>query len=656
MNSPHGKNSLLNRRDFLALGAGAAASTLLPSRRAFALPPSGVASAVLTRGNDNDRSYFYNDTVLTVANVGGPGIRKYFSLYMEGDARGAEAQALILPSVRGEDGVVRDVIITASMNNLVWAYDFNTSDILWVKKLGIPINGSGAIDMHNINDHWGLLSTGVIDPDTKTWYGVAWESPDGTAKNGAHFIHSLNIANGAQAHPPVPLADLTYQPPNGGKLQRWGDVMRKQRTSLTLTKVKGVKTIFFAAGTVLETASGSAGWIVAYDVATNKIATGLAMSAGYGAGVWMAGSGLSVDDNGDVLFETGNGSFDPNHGDFGESVCRVRYTPASGATAASLKVVDWWTPYTDAGREGEDPTLTRPTATMPDKLAGVSAPTSGGHMPTNMASERDMNGKVVAGHLYSAKPTQKGAAYGDEDLGSAGPAMVRKYRVILAYGKDGIGYTIKMDNMGKTMPADFANAAQNYAKLAQPPFWYSYYPGNNVNAGPQDPSDLDFLFDNKTQHLHSTSPQYLSQVHGQMLACWGENGQCRIWTMEPNGQMTFLADSDEVASANSVNAPGGMPGGFMCISANGNKPGTALLWAIIPYGDGNATVTNGRLLVYDLENFQKRADGSSKLRVLWDSQAHNYPFMFPKFNVGVVSGGKFVLPRYDGGMDVLGLA
>jgi hypothetical protein len=267
-----------------------------------------------------------------------------------------------------------------------------------------------------------------------------------------------------------------------------------------------------------------------------------------------------------------------------------------------------------------------------------------------------MNGKVIAGHLFSTKPTQKGAAFGDEDLGSAGPAMVRRYRVILAYGKDGIGYPVKMDAMGKTMPADFANAAANYAKLAQPPIWYSYYPGNNVNAAPQDPSDLDFLFDNKTQHLHSTSPQFFSQVHGQMLACWGENGQCRVWTMQPNGHMTFLADSDEVASVNSVGAPGGMPGGFMCISANGNKPGTALLWAIIPYGDGNATVTNGRLLVYDLENFVKRADGSSKLNVLWDSQAQNFAFMFPKFNVGVVSGGKFVLPRYDGGMDVLGLA
>ena len=290
------------------------------------------------------------------------------------------------------------------------------------------------------------------------------------------------------------------------------------------------------------------------------------------------------------------------------------------------------------------------------KLAGENLPTSAGHMPTNMAAERDLNGNVIAGHLYSTRPTAKGAGFGDEDLGSAGPAMVKKYRVILAYGKDGIGYTIKMDDMGKTVPKDFANAAANYRKLAQPPFWYSYYPGNNVNAAPQDASDLDFIFDNKTRHLHSTSPQFFSQVHGQMLACWGENGQCRVWTMEPNGAMKFLADSDEVASVNSTKPGGGMPGGFMCISANGNKPGTAVLWAIIPYGDGNAEVTNGRLLVYDLENFVPRPGGGARLRVLWDSQAHAYTFLFPKFNVGVVSGGKFILPRYDGGMDVLGLA
>src|ERR1700680_4368785 len=108
MSSRLRKGFLLNRRGFLSLGAGAAAATLLPASKAFALPLSGVASAVLTRGNDNDRSHFYNDKVFSTSNVAARGLRRYFPLYMEGDARGAEAQALILPSVLCDDGHVRD--------------------------------------------------------------------------------------------------------------------------------------------------------------------------------------------------------------------------------------------------------------------------------------------------------------------------------------------------------------------------------------------------------------------------------------------------------------------------------------------------------------------------------------------------------------------
>ena len=47
--------------------------------------------------------------------------------------------------------------------------------------------------------------------------------------------------------------------------------MRKQRSALLMTRIDGVKTIFFASGSVLETASGSAGWIFAYDVASARI-------------------------------------------------------------------------------------------------------------------------------------------------------------------------------------------------------------------------------------------------------------------------------------------------------------------------------------------------------------------------------------------------
>ena len=105
------------------------------------------------------------------------------------------------------DGTVRDIAVVSTMNNLVWCYDANDSDILWVQKLAVPVNGGSSIDMHVINDHWGVLSTGIIDPDTHRWYGVAWTSPDGDPKKGMHHVHVLNLKDGSRAHEPLSLTE-----------------------------------------------------------------------------------------------------------------------------------------------------------------------------------------------------------------------------------------------------------------------------------------------------------------------------------------------------------------------------------------------------------------------------------------------------------------
>jgi hypothetical protein len=63
-----------------------------------------------------------------------------------------------------------------------------------------------------------------------------------------------------------------------------------------------------------------------------------------------------------------------------------------------------------------------------------------------------------------------------------------------------------------------------------------------------------------------------------------------------------------------------MPGGMMCLSSDGVTPNTAVLWACIPYLDANTAVSPGRLLAYDATALGTFADGSKRLRVLWDSQ------------------------------------
>src|ERR1700677_5049063 len=80
---------IMNRREFVALTTMAAMGTKLRAQA----PQSGICQPVLKRAYDNSNSGAnLKETVFTQANVAARGIAKIFSLPMEGDARGCEAQ------------------------------------------------------------------------------------------------------------------------------------------------------------------------------------------------------------------------------------------------------------------------------------------------------------------------------------------------------------------------------------------------------------------------------------------------------------------------------------------------------------------------------------------------------------------------------------
>ena len=76
---------------------------------------------------------------------------------------------------------------------------------------------------------------------------------------------------------------------------------------------------------------------------------------------------------------------------YGKSVEGYLDTAQHDAAAAKLQCVDWWSPYSDAGRAGDDPTLATPNSNPPDDMDAV---------PTN-AVNNTSNAHIV----------------GDEDLG-----------------------------------------------------------------------------------------------------------------------------------------------------------------------------------------------------------------------------------------------
>lgn len=597
----------------------------------------------LTRSADNSRSgWNQREAQLTQASVVSKGIVRETIIPVIGDARGMEAQPLILPNVKTARGT-RDVMVLPSMADVVRGVDAHDGSGLWQVTLGVPITGSQTIDSHQINQFWGCISTGVIDADTQRLYQVCWISPDksGNPKTGRYFMFVLHVADGKQVVPPV-----LIQGPNGKP--DFNATMRKQRSSLVETNVAGVKTIFGCSGTIFETQAGvAAGYCFAFDVASNTVSAMLATTAGEGAGVWMAGQGAAADAQGFLYVLTGNGDFD-GASQWGESFLKLKYTPASGGVPAKLEVVDHWTPWTDLVRSGQ-------AAAPAEKLAGVSAPSEalrpvggGMNMTLNNAKRLEMIGDRGA-PIVLVFPEMASGNWSDEDWGSAGPACIFSIGVCIATGKDGIAYPIKTEGMGGTTPADLANPKANCAKLAAPPVWLTMSPGP-VDPCPTDPRALNFFPWGDTAHLHMTPVQFFDPVlQSWTIFAWGENSQLHKWAVSTTGNLTYIAQSNEFASPNvRGNPPGGMPGGFCSGSSNGADPNSAILVCTVPYGDANTQVVNGRLLVYDAVHLA--ADGSLKL--LWDSQRFAITFLFNKFDPPIIDGGQIYVPNYNGGVDL----
>jgi hypothetical protein len=627
------KNSLLIITLLLAVGQNCTAqSTMQPW---------------LTRSFDNSRSGWNpHETLLTQASVQTKGIFRATIIPLVGDARGMEAQPLVLPDVKTDLGT-HDVMVLPSMANVIRGVDAHDGSSIWQANLGMPINGSQLIDSHNINQHWGCLSTGVIDAETQRLYQVCWISSDksGNPQTARYFMFVLNVADGTQVVPPVLIQGKSQG-------QDFNSQMRKQRSSLVETNVNGVKTVFGCSGTIFETGAGADGFCFAFDVASNKMGPMLAMTAGEGAGVWMGGQGVAADPQGLLYLITGNGDFD-GKSLFGESFLKLRYTPADGGNAAILQVVDHWTPWTDLGRTG------LVEAQLSPKMAGLSAPSEAIRRPVNAGMSVSIEkatvkvASAVEGRGIPALQVVPAAmatgAWSDEDWGSAGPACIFSIGVCIAAGKDGIGYPIKTSNLGGTTVADLAKPKRNCDKLASPPVWLTMSPGQ-VDSCPSDPKTLNFFPNGDTAHLHMTPVQFFDPVlNSWTIFVWGENSQLHKWAVSSTGTLTYIAQSHEFASTDVRGVPpGGMPGGFCSGSSNGAEPDSAILVCTIPYGDANTNVVNGRLLVYDPVHLAP--DGS--LKVLWDSQQFAITFLFNKFNPPVIDGGQIYVPNYNGGVDL----
>jgi len=181
---------------------------------------------VLTRSYDNARTGANTrETVLTPNNVGNNLVRKLFSLGFDDDDPRLEAQPLYVPGITMNDGKVHDVVYVCTMANNVWAFDATDGARIWAQpaNLGRPIKPkatpfpghpqSTEIDLWGINILWGILSTPVIDLETKTMYVMNWTSREGTVHSAVHQLHALDITDGHELAAPLTLKGFSIFSP-----------------------------------------------------------------------------------------------------------------------------------------------------------------------------------------------------------------------------------------------------------------------------------------------------------------------------------------------------------------------------------------------------------------------------------------------------------
>ena len=123
-----------------------------------------MSIAVITRSYDNTRSGANtSETTLSPSAIRSRGDTASFFAGASGRRARLRGPSAHRPGVKLQERRRHDIAYVATMANQVFAFDANTGAKLWMVQLGTPINGSRGHRCAPINDHWGILSTPVID-------------------------------------------------------------------------------------------------------------------------------------------------------------------------------------------------------------------------------------------------------------------------------------------------------------------------------------------------------------------------------------------------------------------------------------------------------------------------------------------------------------
>lgn len=284
------------------------------------------------------------ETTLTTSNVNSSDFVHLFSLPVDAFVY---AQPLFVAGVSiGQ--TTHNMVIVATENDSLFAFDTDTGSLLWQQNYADP--GAGLVPIpyqytnaQNIIPAVGITSTPAIDPNTGTIYFVTAIQQAVSGGFAYHqFLHAVDWTDGADVLTPVDITATAML--NNGKPVVFDALSQLNRASVLLSG----GSVYVSFGNHDDTKTPSTkthGWIFRYDASTLALEsffnTTLDLSSKYNANIWAGGWGPDADEQGDVLFATGDGPFDANVGgnNWGDTVMKM---------APGLTVVDSFTPADQA--------------------------------------------------------------------------------------------------------------------------------------------------------------------------------------------------------------------------------------------------------------------------------------------------------------------
>ncbi|HEV2136005.1 MAG TPA: pyrrolo-quinoline quinone [Terracidiphilus sp.] len=340
-------------------------------------PSSGTSATGIDVGTYHDdigrTGLNAHESILTSSNVNSSSFGLVRVLGVDGKVDG---EPLYLSNLSAA-GKQQNIVFAVTEHGSVYAFNADTGSQVWkTSVLGANESSSDDHGCGQITPEIGITSTPVIDRSAGP-HGtifVVGMSKDQAGKYHQR-LHALDVATGAEM--PGSPVEIQASYPGTGANSSGGNVVFNpgfyaERAGLLLMN----GTIYMGWTSHCD-GQPYTGWLMAYNESnlTQTAVLNLTPNGSEGS-IWMSGSGLAGDANGNIYFLDANGTFDtsldasgfPSQADFGNGFLKV------STGGGKLSVADFFEPYNTVAQSAADEDLGSGGAmVLPDLTDGAGS-------------------------------------------------------------------------------------------------------------------------------------------------------------------------------------------------------------------------------------------------------------------------------------------